>query len=84
MAETLTPGRPTRRQADLFNLPPRPRRVLLHVVDAGGHGCVTDMPHFVHLACSRCGHDAGWSEHRTKQAAVSQPCPVCNAAQGEG
>ncbi|WP_109074112.1 MULTISPECIES: hypothetical protein [unclassified Azospirillum] len=69
----------TRRQPTLFAMPPKPRRVLLRVADAGSHGCVTSFRYFVHLVCDRCGHDAGWSEHRTKKEATSQPCPVCNA-----
>jgi len=65
--------------ADLFpDAPRRPRRVLMRVVDAGDHGCVTTFRYFVHLQCPRCGHDDGWSEHHTKRETLSQPCPKCN------
>lgn len=70
------------RQPTLFAMPAKPRRVLMRVVDAGDHGCVTRCRYFVHLKCEKCGHDAGWSEHMTKKASMSQPCPKCNGEAG--
>ncbi len=67
------------RQFALFgSLPRRPRRVLLRVVDAGDHGCVTSFRYFVHLVCPRCGHDAEWWEFSTKRESLTQPCPKCS------
>lgn len=57
--------------------PSRPRRVLMHVVDAGDNGCKTKFKYFVHLECPKCGHDAGWWETDTKREAQTQPCPMC-------
>jgi hypothetical protein len=72
------------RQPDLFPAAPRrPRRVLMRVVDAGDHGCITDKRWFVHLVCQRCGHDAEWLEFSTKRESLSQPCPKCNGG-GDG
>ncbi len=68
-------------QPDLFpGTKPKRRspKVLMQVVDAGDHGCVTEYKWFVHLVCPKCGHDDGWSEHHTKREAERQPCPVCN------
>ena len=63
---------------DLFpDAPRRPRRVMLHVTDAG-EGCTAELPHAVHLKCSKCGHDAGWLTVRTVTEARRQPCPNCN------
>lgn len=70
------------KQLPLFALPARTKRVLMHVIDAGDHGCVTDFRYFVHLRCRQCGHDAGWSEHHTKRETHSQPCPRCNVLPG--
>ncbi len=64
--------------ADLFpDAPRRPRRVLMHVVDAGG--CCEEFPMMVRLKCLKCGHNHGWVRFGTKREALSQPCPKCNA-----
>lgn len=67
------------RSPDLFpDAPRRPRRVLMQVVDAGNPPFAGMHKFFVHLVCAKCGHDDDWSDHPTKTASLSQPCPKCN------
>lgn len=56
----------------LFEAPVRrPRRVMMHVVDAG-----SDM---VNHQCQRCGYDDGWKPTRAvSEEKRGRPCPKCN------
>lgn len=62
------------RQAELFEKPSRPRRVMMHVVDAG-QGCAQ-------FKCSRCGHVSGWltvdEDESVSSLKRGRPCPKCN------
>lgn len=65
-------------QPGLFGELPRSRqrRVMMHVVDAGG-----DFD--VHLKCSTCGYDHGWVNLEKQGLTVAAakrgvPCPKCN------
>jgi len=65
------------RAPDLFpESPRRPRRVMMHVVDAGEGGWCK----VIHFKCSTCGYDEGWTEdHRTiGENKRGRPCPRCN------
>ncbi len=73
------------RSPDLFPAAPRrPRRVMMHVVDAG-----LDV---VLLECGKCGHQSGWVPYRqtpSGQPSVSlekrgRPCPKCNNLADDG
>ena len=58
---------------DLFGQRPRrPRRVMMHIVDAG-----VDAQQF---ECAKCGHNTGWVEPLStiSQARSGVPCPKCN------
>jgi hypothetical protein len=58
---------------DLFpEAPRRPRRVMMHVVDAGDR-CI-------HFRCAACGHDTGWIawDNSVRRAKRGMPCPICN------
>jgi len=51
--------------------PRRPRRVMMHVVDAGQG--------MVELQCAACGHNTGWVQSRTvTEERRGRPCPNCN------
>lgn len=53
----------------------KPRRVLMHVTDAGGDG-VKPACRFV---CARCGHDSGRLICESIRAAKrGLPCPKCS------
>lgn len=64
----------------LFDKGPRkrnPRRVLMHVIDAGsGSGENWDL---VRYGC-RCGYESEWTEERRSVARRGVPCPKCNEA----
>lgn len=61
-------------KTDLFpSAPRRPRRVLMHVVDATGCDSKT-----VQLECRKCGMRTDWLSFNTHSEADRQPCPVCN------
>lgn len=63
---------------DLFpSSPRRPRRVLMHVVDAGD----CESTYRVHLVCPKCGHDDGWHHGLTFTETKRQPCPKCNGGE---
>jgi hypothetical protein len=53
----------------------RPRRVLMHVTDAGAEA--------VRLKCRRCGYDSGWCSYEEGDNVTKLkrglPCPQCNA-----
>ncbi len=55
------------------------RRVLMHVIDAGDHGCVSDDAGIAVYKCGRCGHETDWTPFRTfTEAKRGIPCPKCN------
>ena len=62
----------TRRQSEMFSRPPAPpRRVMMHVIDAG-----QGMAEF---ECGKCGHNAGWLiVESITEAKRGEPCPICN------
>jgi hypothetical protein len=70
-------------QARLFTAdeaPRRPRRVLMHVVDAG-NDCIL-------FRCHKCGHSTGWlvwdaAIGGVAKAKRGRPCPVCNGGADE-
>lgn len=63
-----------KRQSEMFQTPPRPRRVLAHVVDAGHKAA--------EFAC-RCGWREWQPVQSVSQAKRGVPCPVCNAGAPE-
>ena len=69
---------------DLFGEKPRrPRRWLMHVVDAGDSNCCDDgpagQPVAVRYACTRCGLETDWQTAENISAAKrGVPCPNCN------
>lgn len=63
----------------------QPRRVLMHVIDAGG-GC-GDEPgtHEVVMQCGKCGYETGWITVRTvTEGRRGRPCPKCNQENSNG
>ena len=57
------------------NLPSKPRRKLMHMVDAGANPCGKgDIAKF---ACKRCGHQSEWLCVTTKEIWRGIPCPKC-------
>lgn len=64
------------RQTEMFAKPRQPRRVLMHVVDAG---VAPSGKHIAHFKC-RCGYDGDWWEiDSVSEAKRGLPCPQCNA-----
>jgi DNA-directed RNA polymerase subunit RPC12/RpoP len=64
------------RQMEFLEKPPRARRVLMHVVDAG---MAPNGKHIAHFVCSRCNHDGLWHYVNTvSEAKRGLPCPKCN------
>jgi DNA-directed RNA polymerase subunit RPC12/RpoP len=67
---------------DMFPKPPRKkRRVMMHVIDAGDHGCVYEPgnTHIAQFQCAKCGDKSGWIEMRTAtDGRRGIPCPNCN------
>jgi len=69
-------------KTNLFpSAPRRPRRVLMHVVDAGewygGNG------KGIQFSCQTCGHDTGWIKD-TRTVTENKrgiPCPKCNGGE---
>lgn len=55
----------------------RPRRVLMHVVDAGHRPCGGKG---IQFRCGKCGHDTGWiPDNKTvSENRRGRPCPMCN------
>jgi len=68
---------------DLFGEKPRrPRRTMMHVVDAGD-SCDPQSLVIAKLACSECGEETDWIEFRTvTEAKRGIPCPACNESRG--
>lgn len=68
---------------DLFPEAPRsPRKILMHVVDAGDSGCHGGGD-LVRLECKTCGHDSGWCSMSANGWTLTKtkrgiPCPECN------
>lgn len=67
----------------LFEMPKRerkPRRVIMHVVDAGGGCGIEDSgQHMVQMACSKCGYKTDWFMVQTvTEGRKGKPCPKCN------
>lgn len=59
-----------------LGLPPRRRRVLMQVVDAGNF---PDGGPAVCLRCRVCGHETGWVPGRAVSAdRRGRPCPQCS------
>lgn len=61
-----------------FDIPrTRPRRIMMHVADAGDHGSKV-----IQFRCSQCGHDTGWimDERTVTENRRGMPCPKCNGA----
>jgi len=62
--------------------PPRAKpQKLMHVTDAGDHGCVYEPGNtlVVFCECAHCGYKSGWFE--AKNVSTSKrgyPCPKCN------
>lgn len=64
--------------------PRRPRRVLMHVIDAGPwDGCGEPGrlgSHLVRMQCPRCGHETDWiGVQSVTEGRRGKPCPECNA-----
>lgn len=58
-------------------------RVMMHVCDAGDHGCggVEPGEQWVKYLCDTCGHTSEWHSAPSISAAKRGiPCPVCNSA----
>lgn len=69
--------------SDLFEgtKPRRPRRVMMHVTDAGDSGCGGDDggSGIAQFTCAACGHETDWLPVRTiSEAKRGLPCPNCN------
>lgn len=69
--------------ANLFGPVSRPRRkparVMMHVIDAGDHGCVSDDAGIAVYQCGKCGNKTDWTPFRTfTEAKRGLPCPDCN------
>ncbi len=64
-------------RTDLFGpVPLKPRRILMHVVDAGHLPGGKPGARFV---CKRCEHDTGWIYATPREARTGMPCEGCNA-----
>lgn len=60
-------------------LPRAPRRVMMHVTDAGIREDGADIACF---RCGKCGHEEQWIEYRSVSAAKrGVPCPKCNKSE---
>jgi len=66
----------------LFDItePRKPRRVMMHVCDAGETGCERNPgAHSVRLECTRCGRRTEWIEVKNvTEGKRGKPCPICN------
>jgi Zn finger protein HypA/HybF involved in hydrogenase expression len=66
-------------RSDLFpQSPRRPRRVLMHVVDA--MGCESKT---VQMECRKCGHRTDWIAFDTFTETKRVPCPTCNGGEND-
>lgn len=71
-------------QAKLFDKGRRKPRVMMHVCDAGDHGCLVDSPgeHIVRFECPRCGYGTGWvTVANVTEGKRGKPCPRCNESE---
>jgi predicted RNA-binding Zn-ribbon protein involved in translation (DUF1610 family) len=61
-------------------LPRTPRKVLMHVIDAGnGCGMMERGQHIVEFQCPTCGHNDGWhTVNSVSEGRRGIPCPKCN------
>ncbi len=66
-----------KRTVDMFPKIYAPRKVRMHVLDAGelaggGKG--------IRFRCDACGHDTGWipDHHTVSSNKKGRPCPECN------
>lgn len=68
------------RTAEMFEKPKVPRRVMMHVMDAGHGDTIESM---VRWSCSKCGHETDWSAVGESISTLKRgvPCPKCNADQ---
>lgn len=57
--------------------PRRPRRVLMHVIDAGPAEW-SDTHDMVRFKCPRCKRETGWHLERLASVRFGVPCPECN------
>jgi len=58
-----------------LDLPRLPKRVMMHVVDAGNFPSEESA---VRLQCRSCGHETGWIPGRSVSAdRRGRPCPEC-------
>lgn len=59
---------------DLFGFikPRKPRRVMMHVADAGAY--------MIRFECDKCGHNTGWivDTKTVTENRRGMPCPNCN------
>lgn len=65
------------RTADMFPKIDSPRRVLMHVFDAGN---LAGGSKGIRFRCRACGHDTGWipDDCTVSQNKRGRPCPTCN------
>lgn len=72
------------KQPTLFpkdEIPRTPRKVMMHVIDAGDHGCGGTEPgeQWVKYGCSTCDEESEWQSARSiTEARKGIPCPRCN------
>lgn len=69
------------KQPKLFNVekPKAPRRVLMHVWDAGPDTQFEEGGFDeVRFGCKRCGYETDWVRRRRSEAKCGEPCPACN------
>lgn len=66
------------RTLELFEKPPRrPRRVMMHVYDAGH---IDGFGEAVRFKCTRCPYVSDWIKARTlTEDRAGEPCPKCNS-----
>lgn len=74
-------------QGELFDVaaPPKTRRVMMHVCDAGeggDWGVEGSGPLAVRMECKRCGHETDWfTVQNMTEGRRGLPCPKCNKEQ---
>ena len=62
------------RTAEMFAKPSRPRRVLMHLIDAG----TIEGQRAARFCCTRCGTETGWMPCGLTEQRRGVPCPNCN------
>lgn len=61
------------------NLPRTPRKIRMHVMDAGGGCCLEPGQVDVRYKCDKCGVETGWENAASiTEARRGIPCPNCN------